>query len=451
MIALDLARLSEPIAADEPCGPDLDLAGDTAYFQCMSHVEGLMPSSYFTRDDEGRQVAFDRSKIDFAAEYRGLESLLDRTRDLRIVVMLGRLTALNRDLEGFTATISGAAALLSQYWDEVHPRGEAGDFNLRAAVLQALDEMATVILPLQHVPLAQTRRSGPISFRSIMVANGEAQPRDDDPVLDKAGVERVFAEADLAAMQATRDRFGAVQAAAGLIQTTSIERAGYEQSVSFERLPALVGRILAAIEPAIRARDPGAAGVQPAAPGTAPAPDPAVAPATAGHVGEIGGMPEVVRALAAVSAYLQVSMPSSPATLLVRQAESLIGKSFLDVIRTLVPTHVEQATISLGGDRLFELSYQQLSEISYPAGDVRPGSGVVKTKDARGPERQPFSASSRAEALALMQRVGSFYRAAEPSSPIPLLLDRASGMIERDFLALLKDVLPALSGRRSDD
>jgi type VI secretion system protein ImpA len=46
-----------------------------------------------------------------------------------------------------------------------------------------------------------------------------------------------------------------------------------------------------------------------------------------------------------------------------------------------------------------------------------------------------------------MQNVAAFYRSAEPSSPIPLLLERAAGMADRDFLSLLKDMLPVLVRR----
>jgi type VI secretion system protein ImpA len=41
-----------------------------------------------------------------------------------------------------------------------------------------------------------------------------------------------------------------------------------------------------------------------------------------------------------------------------------------------------------------------------------------------------------------MQEVAAYYRAVEPSSPIPYLTDRARGLADRDFLSILKDFLP---------
>ena len=53
-----------------------------------------------------------------------------------------------------------------------------------------------------------------------------------------------------------------------------------------------------------------------------------------------------------------------------------------------------------------------------------------------------FSAENRAQALGLLAKAAAFFRTAEPSSPIPFLVDRARDLAQRDFLSLLNDVLP---------
>jgi type VI secretion system protein ImpA len=279
-----------------------------------------------------------------------------------------------------------------------------------------------------------------------MVANGEAQPREDEPVLDRAGIERALAEADLASITAARDQLLALRSAIGAIQATTTDKAGYDQAVSLERLPALVDRMLAVLGPIVATRDPAA---------TAPTAETAGDTASGRTVEEAGG--RVVRAvtsiegataaLAAAARYFQQCEPSSPAALLLRQAETLVGKSFLDVIRALVPNHVDDAVIGIGADRLFTLSFNQLSELAAdpPAPEDSPGN--VSSETSATDSQTSFSAGTRGEALALMQDVAAFYRSAEPSSPIPLLLERAAGMVDRDFLSLLKDVLPRLASR----
>ncbi|WP_204283573.1 hypothetical protein, partial [Klebsiella pneumoniae] len=58
---LDPARLVAPLSDDAPCGEDLDAAGDIDFLNRVSHVESLLPASFFTRDDEGRPQPFDRA------------------------------------------------------------------------------------------------------------------------------------------------------------------------------------------------------------------------------------------------------------------------------------------------------------------------------------------------------------------------------------------------------
>ena len=45
--------------------------------------------------------------------------------------------------------------------------------------------------------------------------------------------------------------------------------------------------------------------------------------------------------------------------------------------------------------------------------------------------------------VTLLEQVGHYFRMAEPSSPIPFLTDRARDLAQRDFLSVLKALLPA--------
>ena len=63
-------------------------------------------------------------------------------------------------------------------------------------------------------------------------------------------------------------------------------------------------------------------------------------------------------------------------------------------------------------------------------GDARPGvvrSGPIGTRD---------------EAMKTLDAVAAFFRANEPSSPVPLFIERAKRLVGKDFLAVLEDVIP---------
>jgi type VI secretion system protein ImpA len=76
---------------------------------------------------------------------------------------------------------------------------------------------------------------------------------------------------------------------------------------------------------------------------------------------------------------------------------------------------------------------------SQPAGD---GSGQVAFRGG--------AINSRADAIRALDAVAEYFRRNEPSSPIPLFVDRAKRLVAKDFLEVLADIAPdALSVARS--
>ena len=456
MATFDFQRLTEPLSSDAACGPDLDLEGDPDFLNFVARAEGLFPASFFTRDSDGKLQAFDRTTIDFASEFKTLDQLLGSTRDLRLLTIYGRLLALNRDLPGFASCLDGTAALLRDHWADVNPKGEDGDFTLRAAVLQAFDDNPSVVLPLQHIPLATSRRAGAISYRTIMVASGDAKPREDETPVDRGTIDRAFAESDVEALKGTAGNLRRILDAAKTIQLTSIENAGYDQAVTLDKLPALAQKMLETLEAALAARDPGA--VQPPAPVASGATEipaaggtvQAVTPVAMGRIASIG---DARKALAAIDSYFRRFEPSSPAAILVQQAERLIGKSFPEVVRLLVPALADSAKIQLGQEKLFGLTFDQVPDPGETWSGAEDAAGTSSDAWSSNPSGDTteagtaFAANTRADAAVLLDQVSMFYRSAEPSSPIPLLTERARSMLDRDFLTILKDVLPEIVPR----
>ncbi|MGH8169876.1 MAG: type VI secretion system protein TssA, partial [Steroidobacteraceae bacterium] len=59
-----------------------------------------------------------------------------------------------------------------------------------------------------------------------------------------------------------------------------------------------------------------------------------------------------------------------------------------------------------------------------------------------GAVRVPGAVGTREEAVRTLDAVAAFFRASEPSSPIPLFIERAKRLVGKDFLAVLEDVIP---------
>jgi type VI secretion system protein ImpA len=423
---LDESDALPPVAADDPCGPDLELEGDPEFLNYMAATEGLLPAAYF---------AFDPKSIDFAAAEATGVGLLARSHDLRLLVLLAKLAILNRDLGGFARWLAASARLIADHWDEAHPRGEDGDFAARLAQLSTLNDNPVVVLPLQYAPLAETQREGALTFRAQLVALGEASPRENERTLDAATIERILSSADLAALSRTFAALKTTKAAIAGIKSTTREKAGPDLAVTFEALEPLVERVTAFVQSALAKRDPSIA--SPEAPAAAPEGAEGSAPSAA--TTPFASLPEADAALAAALAYFDKFEPSSAAVLLIGQARQLLGKNLYEVMQILAPKHADGARIFVGAEPTFMI----------------PVSGIAPRREGDGAQSQsePEPAASRAAALSLIDSVSAHLRKVEPSSPVPFLLDRAKSLSSRDFLSLLKDLLSedALAQMRKRD
>lgn len=433
MATVSLEALTAPVSAADPCGQDLDLAGDANYMNFMAAAEGLLPRTFYYPDDDGdpslRNKPFDRTTVDFASQYEIMAGLITRSHDLRLVVLLAKFRILDRDLSGFIQSIEALALLLEQHWEAVHPRGDGGDFTVRVGIVQSLDDMVPVILPLHYVPLFAHRHAGPVSYRSHLLAEGGAVPRGDEDKLDLAVIKRALGDVELATLIERRDQFKRLGAALARINAMFVKNVGQAEAVAFQKLAPLVEKIRAMLDAHVVMRDP-SAGETDASAGADEGTDgetQAIAP-----TGDVKNFADAAAALAAIATYFVRFEPSNPALLLVRQAEQLIGKSFLEAIRLLVPSHVETAAVQIGRTQGFNLPLERLSEFASPEADT----------EAPAASETIFTVTTREGALQLLAKVGAFYQRAEPSSPVSYLTERARTLTGRDFLGLLKDMLP---------
>ncbi len=79
--------------------------------------------------------------------------------------------------------------------------------------------------------------------------------------------------------------------------------------------------------------------------------------------------------------------------------------------------------------------------------------GVADARDDHaGAAPSPVAAAgpsirSREEAIRALEAVAAYFRQTEPSSPVPLFIDRAKRLVSKDFLGVLADVAPEALGQ----
>jgi type VI secretion system protein ImpA len=284
-----------------------------------------------------------------------------------------------------------------------------------------------VINPLQFLPLIENRRYGTLNYRAYQIAKGEiAAGEADIDMPDLAAIDRIVSETDIDTLRMTSARCSALAAGVADIKAIWHEKLNSGQPISLDRLSGVANGMAAWLAGLVAARDPAP---PPASPADTALDDPQRPPDTTGALASTG---QASAALAAAGDYFARTEPSNPALLLVRQAQEMVGKSFIEVMRMLVPSHVESASINIGRDKVFDLPIERMAElVTSPSSVAETDAGAIV-----------FSATNRSQALDLLAKVSLFFRAAEPSSPIPLLVDRARDLAQRDFLSLLNDVLP---------
>jgi type VI secretion system protein ImpA len=415
------------VSEDDACGPDLDLEGDAEFLNFVAATEGLLPASYY---------AFNRASIDFPAALQAAEALLKRSLDMRLLALMAKLSILNRDLAGFARRLGNIAWLVGEHWQAANPKAEGGDYSGRIAQLMTLEDNAVVLLPLQYAPLVETSREGVLSYRDQMLATGAAQPRsvtlydlkgekrttEPEKFMPPNSVARVLSDVEIGTLAAAVETLKNLGASIQAIKAATTEHVGYENAVELPKLAKLVGEMTEFLRAALVKRDPSLA-PPPEAPRAA---EDAAPEALTAAPAAFASRAEVDAALASALGYFAASEPTSPALLLIRQARETLGKNLYEVMKLLAPPHADAARLFVGPDGAFTVPVKSLSSAPTPAIQSAPA--------------EP--APSRAAAIALIDAVSTHMQKAEPSSPVPYLLDRARNLATRDFVSLLQDVLP---------
>lgn len=416
-----------PITPDDPCGPDLDLAGDLEFMNFMATTEGQLPAASY--------YAFNRDAIDIPGTLHTAEILLQRSHDLRLLVLMAKLAILGRDLRGFAHWLGVIAWLITNHWSDANPRADQGDHAARLSQLATLNDAPVVMLPLQYAPLLETPRDGAFTFRAHLVAIGEVKPRVENRVnafgetergveetlTSASAMDRILKTVEVDRLATTFKALQGIGAALTSIAAATAEHVGFADALSFNALAPLVQRMTDFLQGELAKRDPSLA-----PPPEAPPAEAAAATAETTEAPAYATLTDIDAALAAALGYFLASEPSNPALLLIGQARETLGKNLYEVMKLLAPNHADSARVFVGPDGAFTVPVSSLA--STPANEF-----------ARS-DAPP--APSRAAALALIDSAASHMRRVEPSSPAPHLLDRARALASRDFLTLLQDVLP---------
>jgi type VI secretion system protein ImpA len=155
----DLEHLLAPLAADAPCGPDLEYDPG---FQAMLEAAAGKPERQY-----GDKV-YPAEPPDWPLVHEQASQLATRTRDLRVAVWMARSGCRLRGLAGAVAGLQLVHGLVERYWESVHPALDASENNdptARVNVLMALSDPDAGLADVRAASL--TGKRGALTVRDI--------------------------------------------------------------------------------------------------------------------------------------------------------------------------------------------------------------------------------------------------------------------------------------------
>lgn len=341
-----LAPWLQPVSEDDPCGPDLEYDND---FLALTQAAAGKPETQFAPAEPP----------DWRAVRSGAEDINGRTRDLRVANLLLRARL---RLEGFAVLAPSLRlfeALLTGWWDELHPRLDDGDAFARVNILNELTSLDATLGDVRASLVLNDRGIGQISVRDIEIAMGNLAARDDEYPPPRGQIENMLADAVAGYPHLATQATAAVEALDALLACLQV-RLNYGEVPDFSALRSMLEGVVA-VSPRPASIDAAAddlAGMLSdlgiAQDGDAGHDAPAAAPrrgrSAGGGLGSIESRADAVRAIEAVCAYLEKHEPTNPAADLLRRAQRLIDRNFLQLVREFAPDAVGEVARMLGVD-----------------------------------------------------------------------------------------------------
>lgn len=348
-MGLDLDSLKSDIRDDAPCGDDLTEAVE--YVQYDTDFAGKPEQVMGDSVQEAEEPDW-RSMRDRALD------MLGRTRDLNLLI---RLTVASMKLDGLEGLRDGLSLVrwsIETHWEHVYPPldPDDGDPMARVNALGAMNApVGTVGDPLRFrervldLPLLSSRILGHVTLRDVRRAEDPGAAPGEDGEDDTARRRRIMAIVeDVGAESVTAASESMQQAVDSLkgVDDSLTDKVGASQAANFED-------VLHDLREAAGKLSGWAASVAPAAAdeefdleefadsdtaenssGAAPAARPV-------GVGEIASVSDVRTAFDKIVEYYDRNEPSSPVPVVVKMAQQLLGKSFLDIASVMSPDAIE--------------------------------------------------------------------------------------------------------------
>ena len=395
---IDIDALLSDISPDAPCGPDPE--DDTEFLAIERDAQGTparyTPSGNLEAEAEDPNWGEIKSRC---------VALFDRVIDLRIGVILTNALMCQHGLTGLRDGLRLIKEINERHWDHYHPQLDSfDDFD----PLMRMNIVASFAAPigadgdphrfqrrLRDIPLAESRQLGRFGLREMLIAAGDLSAPKGTPDINDALIDAAFKDTDGDALKASAEAAGECITISKAIDQWLTAKVGATNACDLDPWHAALAELDKRLKPRVAIRFPETAPAAQADGGQAGEAQPGTGAQQAGQAalsGEVRTRDDVVRALDKVLEYFARHEPSSPVPLLVRRAQSLVNRGFVDIIRDLSPQSLEQLKVIGGADALNEPTMvlpQPVPADNAPASGASAPSSAPSQPPAQPPSQSP--------------------------------------------------------------
>jgi type VI secretion system protein ImpA len=344
MSLLALDSLLEPVAADAPCGRDMEY--EPAFLELLEMARGKPEQVIGDKVKPGQEPAW--PKVRAAAE-----ALFGSTKDLRVAGVLHLALLKTAGIAGLESGLGLIRGLLERYWDNLYPLLDADDdndptfrVNSLLAALVSEEAMGT----LRIAPLVESRQFGKHSLRAHRIATGalkiDPETQAAEQPADLGRIEAAFSDATAESLSGMAGLLNTAAEHMNALQHILLDKAdGIPDDL--KSLASDLKEMKGLLDAQLAKRGVNSGAQETVGQGSDGGQAAAPAGGTAAS-GEIRNRSDVLATIDRICAYYARAEPSSPIPMLLLRAKRLVNKDFMEIIRDLTPSAVAEAEV-IGG------------------------------------------------------------------------------------------------------
>lgn len=345
-MAINIDDYLKDIDPDNVCGDDLQY--DPKFIELEQAIKGKPEQQMGDTVTEAEPPNWRDIK-------KQSEALLSRTIDLRVLICYVRALIA---LEGFLGLQDGLMlirTLVENRWDSIHPQLDPDDDNdptERINTLLSLCDHEIVLWPLQQTPLLESKALGRFNFREISIASGKSTATSNEKQVNQATIDAAVQDSELDHLQQTFQAVTVSLDDINQLENVVTNYVGISDAPSFADLRLFLKECKAFLLTSLEKKGDGADINQELVTAShAPLEGDVVTSSsttTKSALGVINNNQDVIKTLNQVCDYYRKNEPSSPVPLFIERAIRMVGKNFMDALKEIAPTGVDEAKIILG-------------------------------------------------------------------------------------------------------